>query len=102
MAIARDERFGPVLAVLTYRDDDEAVAMANDTVYGLGAYVFGQDQERALRVARQFRAGRVFYNGAPSNTVVPMGGYKQSGNGREMGVFGMEEYLEVKAIIGFG
>jgi aldehyde dehydrogenase (NAD+) len=90
-----------VTAVIAYKDEDEAVEIANGTSYGLGAYVFGRDRERALSVARRFTAGRVFYNGAPANTVAPMGGYKKSGNGREMGVFGMEEYLEIKAIIGF-
>jgi aldehyde dehydrogenase (NAD+) len=101
MTIAREEIFGPVTAVMSYKDEDDAIEIANGTPYGLGAYVFSKDRERALDVARQLRAGRVFYNGAPGNTVAPMGGYKKSGNGREMGVFGMEEYLEVKAIIGF-
>ena len=102
MTIAREEIFGPVTAVMTYADEDEAVEIANASDYGLGAYVFGRDPDRALAIARRLRAGRVFYNGAPSNVAAPMGGYKKSGNGREMGVFGMEEYLEVKAIIGFG
>ena len=101
MTIAREEIFGPVTAVMSYKDEDEALEIANDTSYGLGAYVFSKDRDRALNLAQQLRAGRVFYNGAPSNTVAPMGGYKKSGNGREMGAFGMEEYLEVKAIIGF-
>ena len=101
MTIAREEIFGMVTAVITYRTVAEAVAIANGTAYGLGAYVFGEDTEQALRVCRQMKAGRVFYNGAAANTSAPMGGYKKSGNGREMGVYGMEEYLEVKAIIGF-
>jgi aldehyde dehydrogenase (NAD+) len=102
MTIAQEEIFGPVTAVIAYEDEKEAMRIANGTPYGLGAYVFGQDQQKALDLARQFEAGRVFYNGAPPNTAAPMGGYKMSGNGREMGVFGMEEYLETKAIIGFG
>jgi len=101
MTIAQEEIFGPVLSVISYKDEAEAVEIANGTRYGLGAYVFSADREKGLAIARQLQAGRVFYNGAPANTVAPMGGYKQSGNGREMGVFGMEEYLEIKAIIGF-
>lgn len=100
--VVREEIFGMVTAVLTYRTVDEAVAIANDSPYGLGAYVFGADLDQSLVVCRQLQAGRIFYNGAPSNSDSPMGGYKMSGNGREMGVFGMEEYLEVKSIIGFG
>jgi aldehyde dehydrogenase (NAD+) len=100
MSIAREEIFGPVTVVMTYKNDAEAIEIANGTSYGLGAYVFGLHREKAMNMAGQLRAGRVFLNGAPSNTAAPMGGYKKSGNGREMGVFGMEEYLEVKAIIG--
>ena len=101
MTIAREEIFGPVLVVLTYRTEDEAIAIANDSPYGLGGYLFTRDPAEAHAVGSRLRAGRIFLNGAPSNTVAPMGGYKQSGNGREMGVFGLEEYLEVKAMIGF-
>lgn len=101
MTIAKEEIFGMVTAVMTYRSVKEAIEIANDTAYGLGAYVFGQDRDRALEVCRQMKAGRVFYNGAAANTAAPMGGYRKSGNGREMAVFGMEEYLETKAIIGF-
>jgi aldehyde dehydrogenase (NAD+) len=101
MTVAQEEIFGPVTAVIAYKDEDEAMRIANGTPYGLGAYIFGQDRRKALDLARRFQAGRVFYNGAPPNTAAPMGGYKMSGNGREMGVFGMEEYLETKAIIGF-
>ncbi|MFJ4052929.1 aldehyde dehydrogenase family protein [Pseudomonas sp. NPDC089743] len=99
--LAQEEIFGPVLVVMTYADIDEALAIANGTDYGLGAYIFGRDQQQTLAVARRCQAGRVFLNGAPSNNVAPMGGYKKSGNGREMGVFGLEEYLEVKSLIGF-
>jgi aldehyde dehydrogenase (NAD+) len=101
MTIAQQEIFGPVLAVMTYRDLDEAISVANGTPYGLGAYVFSRDPAQGLAVGRRLRAGRVFLNGVPSNPMAPMGGYKQSGNGREMGPFGLEEYLEVKAMMGF-
>ncbi|GAA4353933.1 aldehyde dehydrogenase family protein [Variovorax defluvii] len=101
MTIARDEIFGPVLSVISYRDVDEAVAIANDSPYGLGGYVFASTPARARDVGVRLRAGRIICNGAPGNQVAPMGGYKQSGNGREMGVFGLEEFLEVKAMIGF-
>jgi len=101
MTIAQEEIFGPVLAVIAYETEEEAVRIANATPYGLGGYVFTRDHEKGISVGRQIRAGRIFLNGQPSNTAAPMGGYKQSGNGREMGVFGLEEYLEVKALIGF-
>jgi aldehyde dehydrogenase (NAD+) len=100
MTIARDEVFGPVLAILPYASEEEAVAIANDTPYGLAAYVWSGDPERALRVAEQLRAGNVHLNGAPLDVRAPFGGYKRSGNGREMGVFGLREFLEVKAILG--
>jgi aldehyde dehydrogenase (NAD+) len=90
-----------VLAVMSYSTIDEALEIANGTVYGLGAYVFAGDMRKGYEVASQLRAGRVFLNGVASNTAAPMGGYKQSGNGREMGRFGLEEYLEVKAMFGF-
>jgi len=101
MRIAQEEIFGPVLAVIPYDAEEEAIEIANGTEYGLGGYVFSSSRERGLSVGRQLRAGRVFLNGMASNTMAPMGGYKRSGNGREMGVFGLEEYLEVKAMIGF-
>jgi len=101
MRIAQEEIFGPVLAVIPYDSEEEAIEIANGTEYGLGGYVFSSNRERGLSVGRQLRAGRVFLNGMASNTMAPMGGYKRSGNGREMGVFGLEEYLEVKAMIGF-
>jgi len=100
MTIAREEIFGMVTAVMTYRTVDEALDIANDSPYGLGAYVFGSDGDAVLDVARRMRAGRVFLNGAPADTAAPMGGYRKSGNGREMGVYGLEEYLEVKAMLG--
>jgi aldehyde dehydrogenase (NAD+) len=101
MRIAQDEIFGPVLAVISYSTEEEALEIANGTAYGLGGYVFSSSRERGRAVGSQIRAGRVFLNGVPSNPAAPMGGYKRSGNGREMGVFGLEEYLEVKAMIGF-
>lgn len=101
MTIAREEIFGTVTAVMTYRTIEQAIEIANGTSYGLGAYVFGQDRDQALDVCRRMKAGRVFYNGCAANTSAPMGGYKKSGNGREMAVWGMEEYLETKAILGF-
>jgi aldehyde dehydrogenase (NAD+) len=101
MTIAREEIFGPVFAVMPYADEEEAIAIANGTIYGLGGYVFSSDRDRGRKVCERLRAGRVFYNGDPGDMYAPMGGYRQSGNGRELGVFGLEEYLEVKAIFGF-
>jgi aldehyde dehydrogenase (NAD+) len=102
MTIAREEIFGPVLAILSYRDEDDAVRIANDTPYGLAGYVSSGSVERARRVARRIRAGNVNLNGAMNDRRSPFGGMKQSGNGREWGRFGIEEYLEVKAIGGWG
>lgn len=101
MTIAREEIFGPVLAVIPYRDEDEALRIANDSPYGLGGYVFGGDRANARRVVNGLRAGRVSYNGAATDSYTPMGGYKQSGIGRSMGRFGLEEYLEIKSVYGF-
>ncbi|MCL4745080.1 MAG: aldehyde dehydrogenase family protein [Burkholderiaceae bacterium] len=102
MTIAREEIFGPVLAIIGYDNEDEAVRIANDTPYGLAAYVSAGSIERAGSVARRIRAGNVNLNGVPNERLAPFGGYKQSGNGREWGRFGLEEYLEAKAIAGFG
>jgi betaine-aldehyde dehydrogenase len=96
--LAREEIFGPVLVVLTYKDEDEAVRIANDTIYGLGGGVWSGSDEHAFAVARRMRTGQVDINGAPFNGNAPFGGYKQSGNGRENGKFGFEEFLEHKAI----
>lgn len=101
MRIAREEIFGPVLSILTYETEDEAVAIANDTPFGLAGFVQSRDLARARKVAQRIRAGRVYLNGAAFDRSLPFGGYKQSGNGREFGVFGFEEYLEVKALVGF-
>jgi aldehyde dehydrogenase (NAD+) len=102
MTIAREEIFGPVLSIIGYKNEDDAVRIANDTPYGLAGYVSSGDVERARRVARRIRAGNVNLNGAANERAAPFGGYKQSGNGREWGRFGVEEYLEVKAVAGWG
>lgn len=100
MTIAREEIFGPVIVILGYQDEDQAVEIANDTAYGLASYIATTDLERARRVAKRIRAGQVTINYTGGNTDVPFGGYKQSGNGRERGIFGLAEYLEVKAVMG--
>ena len=102
MTIARDEIFGPVLAIMPYRDEDEAVAIANDSPFGLAAYVQSGDSERARRVGFRLRAGSVYLNYPSWDAGAPFGGYKQSGNGREYGEWGLEAFLEVKALVGFG
>ncbi|MEM7344721.1 MAG: aldehyde dehydrogenase family protein [Chloroflexota bacterium] len=99
MKIAREEIFGPVLSILGYSDEEEAIQIANDTTYGLSGYVTSTDVSRAQKVANRIRAGQIHINYTYGDTDVPFGGYKQSGNGREKGMWGMEEYLEVKAII---
>jgi aldehyde dehydrogenase (NAD+) len=101
MTIAREEIFGPVLSIIGYKDEDDAVQIANGTPYGLAGYVSSGDIERARRVSRRIRAGNVNINGAFNERAAPFGGYKQSGNGREWGRFGLEEYLEVKAVAGW-
>lgn len=100
MRIAQEEIFGPVLSILSYEDDDDAIRIANGTTYGLAGYVFSASINNAARVAARLQAGRIFLNGAHTNPVAPFGGYKESGNGREFGVFGLETYLEVKAVLG--
>ena len=99
MRIAREEIFGPVLSVIGYRDDDEAVSIANDTSYGLQSYLHGSDASRMQALADRLDSGRVVINGAPHEPLAPFGGFKQSGIGREYGVFGLEAFLEPKAII---
>ena len=98
MTIAQEEIFGPVLSILPYDSEAEAVEIANDTIYGLAGGVWSGDPERAMRVARKMRTGQVDVNGGKYNPLAPFGGYKQSGIGRELGVFGLEEYLQVKSI----
>jgi aldehyde dehydrogenase (NAD+) len=101
MRIAREEIFGPVLVIIGYEDDDDAVDIANDTSYGLSGYISGS-HDRALAVARRIRTGAMHLNGAGPDLHAPFGGYKQSGNGREWGRHGFEEYLETKAVLGAG
>lgn len=101
MTIAREEIFGPVLVIIGYEDEEEAIRIANDTPYGLGGYVQSGDLERARRVGRRIRAGYLYLNGAPFSYDMPFGGYKQSGNGRENGVWGFDEFLETKAMLGY-
>jgi aldehyde dehydrogenase (NAD+) len=101
MTIAREEIFGPVLAMLPYQTEADAIRMANDTEYGLSGYVQSGDIEHARKVASQLRTGNVHLNGASVDFKAPFGGYKKSGTGREWGEFGFEEFLEVKAVMGY-
>jgi aldehyde dehydrogenase (NAD+) len=98
MTIAQEEIFGPVLAIIPYRDEDEAVRIANDSPYGLAGAVWSKDETRAQRVARRIRAGQIDINGGAFNMNAPFGGFKQSGHGREAGVYGLEEFLEYKSL----
>ena len=101
MRIAKEEIFGPVLSIMPFETEEEAIAITNDTSYGLGNYLQTEDKEKARRVARQVRSGSVYINGKSLAEGTPYGGYKQSGNGREGGAWGLEEYLEVKTISGW-
>jgi len=102
MSIAQEEIFGPVLSMIAYDDEAQAIQIANDTPYGLAAYVQSADQDRARNVARALQAGSVHLNYPPADFAAPFGGYKRSGNGREWGEFGLREYLEVKSLVGYG
>jgi aldehyde dehydrogenase (NAD+) len=102
MTIAREEIFGPVLSVLPYDSLDEAIAQANDTVYGLAAYVQSKDLDKARAVARQMRTGSVYINYPDWDLAAPFGGYKQSGNGREYADFALNDFLEIKGMVGYG
>ena len=102
MRIAREEIFGPVLCMIPFKDEEHAIAIANDSDFGLSGYVNSADIGRARRVAARLRTGMVHLNGAGTDGRAPFGGYKKSGNGREWGRFGLEEYLEVKAVMGYG
>jgi aldehyde dehydrogenase (NAD+) len=102
MTIAREEIFGPVLSILPYRDEEDAIAIANDSPYGLAAYVQSGDIEHARRVAFRLRAGSIYLNYPAWDPGAPFGGYKQSGNGREYGEWGLEAFLEVKGVVGYG
>ncbi|MGH1471330.1 MAG: aldehyde dehydrogenase family protein [Cellvibrionaceae bacterium] len=99
--IAQEEAFGPVLAIIPYKDEEDAISIANDSIYGLSGYVQSGDINRARRVASRMRTGMVHINGAPTDINAPFGGYKQSGNGREWGAHGFDEFLEIKAVMGF-
>ena len=101
MKIAKEEIFGPVLSILPFETEEEAIAITNNTSYGLTNYVQTQDKEKAKRVARQLRSGGVEINGNGVSSGTPFGGFKESGNGREGGTWGLEEYLEVKSISGW-
>ena len=98
MTIEREEIFGPVLSIIPYETEDEAIRIANDTVYGLSGGVWSRDLARAERVARRMRTGMVDINGGAFNPTQPFGGYKQSGNGRELGAHGLAEFTEIKSI----
>jgi acyl-CoA reductase-like NAD-dependent aldehyde dehydrogenase len=98
MTIAQEEIFGPVLAIIPYKDEDDAVRIANDSPYGLAGAVWSKDDAHAQRIARRIRAGQVDVNGGAFNLNAPFGGFKQSGHGREAGVYGLEEFLEYKSL----
>ena len=98
MTIAREEIFGPVLCIIPYKDIDEAVAIANDTIYGLNSNVWAKTQEEGIAICRRIRSGLTYVNDGGFNYEAPFGGYKQSGNGREWGDHGLAEYVETKSI----
>ena len=98
MTIAQEEIFGPVLSIIKYEDEDDAVRIANDSIYGLAGGVWSGDAEKAKAFARKMKTGQVDINGGRFNPLAPFGGYKQSGNGRELGEYGLEEFLEVKSL----
>tara|TARA_B100000686_G_scaffold212411_1_gene219326 strand:+ start:3895 stop:5331 length:1437 start_codon:yes stop_codon:yes gene_type:complete len=100
MTIAKEEIFGPVLSILSYEDEEDAIKIANETIYGLSGYVSSENLERANKVAKRLRTGNVHINNAPGDQSAPFGGYKMSGNGREWGEFGLEDFLEIKAVMG--
>ena len=101
MRIAREEIFGPVLSIIPFENEDEAIAIVNSTSYGLGNYVQTEDIEKARRVAKKLRSGGVYINGNSAAPGTPFGGYRQSGNGREGGKWGLKEFLEIKTICGW-
>jgi aldehyde dehydrogenase (NAD+) len=101
MRIAREEIFGPVISIMPYESEEEAITKANDTVYGLAAYIQSEDLEHARRVAARMRAGTIYINAPPSDIAAPFGGYKQSGNGREWSEWGLDDFLEIKGVVGY-
>ena len=101
MAIAREEIFGPVMVLIPYQNEDDAIRIANDTIYGLSGHVHSGNLENARRVASKLRTGMIHVNGAARDLFAPFGGYKQSGNGREWGREGFKEFLETKAVMGY-
>lgn len=101
MPVARAEIFGPVMVIIAYENENEAILIANDSPYGLAAYVHSADAKRAAAVARQLRTGQVIVNHAELDFMAPFGGYKQSGNGREWGAHALHEFVETKAIVGW-
>ena len=101
MEIAKKEIFGPVLSIIPFETEEEAIKITNDTEYGLGNYLQTEDKKKAQRVAKKLRSGTVYINGNSAASGAPIGGYRQSGNGREGGTGGLEEYLEVKTITGW-
>ena len=98
MTIAQEEIFGPVLCIIPYDDEEDAIRIANDSIYGLGGGVWSGDPEHAKRVARRIRTGQIDINGGNFNPMAPFGGFKQSGRGREFGKLGFEEFLEAKSL----
>ena len=100
MTIAKEEIFGPVLSIIGYKSEDDAIDIANDSQYGLSGYVSSSNKEKAYEVASSIRTGMVHINYAPVDQALPFGGYKMSGNGREWGEYGIEDFLECKSIIG--
>ena len=101
MTIAREEIVGPVIAILPYESEEEAIEIANDTVYGLASYVHSKDRAHARQVAGRLRTGNVYINFPDWDTAAPFGGYKQSGNGREYADWGIHDFLEIKGVVGW-
>jgi aldehyde dehydrogenase (NAD+) len=101
MRIAKEEIFGPVVSIMPYETEEDAIREANNTVYGLAAYIQSGDRAKAQQVAAQMRAGTVYINTPSTDIAAPFGGYKQSGNGREWSVWGLDEFLEIKGIVGY-
>jgi aldehyde dehydrogenase (NAD+) len=101
MRIAKEEIFGPVLSIIPFETEEEAIQIVNETEYGLGNYLQTEDKEKAKRVAKKLKAGTIYVNGNGADPGTPFGGYRQSGNGREGGVWGLHEFLEVKAVTGW-